>query len=215
MLPWPTSLWYVRQQTRVLAVAVCRVPPGSALSFVPLPDALRCAALGWAGLAQVRYQQTVRDTLSVRGRTFADFDASVGTQEAARLQQLQAALAATLRLPAAAVTLSPVPQQPPPPPPPPPPPAGAGRRQLQRGQGSGPPAAGAKIAAVLVSSRDISALVQGLSFGSTLSARFGEAVQAEELPTVSTSIETRVVLPVAAADNSQRESTGRRAACAL
>jgi hypothetical protein len=158
----------------------------------------------------VRYQQTVRDTLSVRGRTFADFDASVGTQEAARLQQLQAALAATLRLPAAAVTLSPVPQQPPPPPP-----AGAGRRQLQRGQGSGPPAAGAKIAAVLVSSRDISALVQGLSFGSTLSARFGEAVQAEELPTVSTSIETRVVLPVAAADNSQRESTGRRAACAL
>jgi hypothetical protein len=163
----------------------------------------------------VRYQQTVRDTLSVRGRTFADFDASVGTQEAARLQQLQAALAATLRLPAAAVTLSPVPQQPPPPPPPPPPPAGAGRRQLQRGQGSGPPAAGAKIAAVLVSSRDISALVQGLSFGSTLSARFGEAVQAEELPTVSTSIETRVVLPVAAADNSQRESTGRRAACAL
>jgi hypothetical protein len=177
------------------------------------PSLTHCAALGWAGLAQVRYQQTVRDTLSVRGRTFADFDASVGTQEAARLQQLQAALAATLRLPAAAVTLSPVPQQPPPPPPPPP--AGAGRRQLQRGQGSGPPAAGAKIAAVLVSSRDISALVQGLSFGSTLSARFGEAVQAEELPTVSTSIETRVVLPVAAADNSQRESTGRRAACAL
>jgi hypothetical protein len=53
MLPWPTSLWYVRQQTRVLAVAVCRVPPGSALSFVPLPDALRCAGLGWAGTGAV------------------------------------------------------------------------------------------------------------------------------------------------------------------
>lgn len=126
----------------------------------------------------VRYSQTVTDQLVLADHVASDMAGGAGHT---MLQRLRSAVARTLQLPIAAVTVRP-----------------GGRRRRQQTssdtQGGSPAVAVAQV----VWSSDISGLF-GRRFAAGVSNHFSEPVKSSPDPTVSTAIETRIILPSATA----------------